>query len=64
MLNAWIEHHTFNVFFNHAVYMRFKLHAFNAWYEKHAFYNPLKSIMLISHALKYFVSKHVKRMFL
>ena len=21
-------------------------HAFNAWYEKHAFYNPLKSLML------------------
>ena len=39
--------------------MRFEKHAFNAWYEKHAFYNPLKSPMLtyFTHALRYFFSK-------
>ena len=45
-LNAWIEHHTLNVFFYHTLYMRFEKHAFNAWAEKHAFYHPLKSVML------------------
>ena len=46
-LNAWIEHHTFNVYFLPLpLYMRFEKHAFNAWYEKHAFYHPLDSIML------------------
>ena len=26
--------------------MRYEKHAFNAWVEKHAFYHPLKSLML------------------
>ena len=55
--------------------MRFEKHTFNAWYEKHAFFHALKSLMLtyynpyITHALKWFFSKHTfnarsgKRMF-
>ena len=31
---------------NHTLYMCFDKHAFNAWYEKLAFYHPLKSLML------------------
>ena len=26
--------------------MRFEKHAFNSWYEKQAFYHPLKSLMI------------------
>ena len=40
MLNAWIEHYTFNVFFYQMIYMRFEKHAFNSWCEKDAFYHP------------------------
>ena len=49
MLNAWIEHHTFNVCFYHTLYMRFEKHALNTWYEKYAFYHPLKSLMLTNY---------------
>ena len=28
-LNAWIEHHSFNVCFYHTLYMRMEKHAFN-----------------------------------
>ena len=39
--------------------MRFEKHAFNAWYEKHAFYHPLKSLMLTynNQCIKQFFSK-------
>ena len=64
-LNAWIKHHTFNVCFYHTLYMRFEKSAFNACYEKHAIYHPLKSIMLSYYipCIKIVFSKHVKRMF-
>ena len=42
----WIEHHTFKVYFFHKLNMRFEKHTFNAWVEKHAFYHPLKRLML------------------
>ena len=32
--------------FYHMLYLRFEKHALNAWYEKHAFYQSLKSLML------------------
>ena len=32
--------------FYHTLYIHFEKHAFNAWYEEHAFYHPLKSLML------------------
>ena len=51
--------------------MHFEKHAFNAWYEKHAFYHPLSSLMLTYYnpCIKWFLSKRTfnarsgKRMF-
>ena len=54
------------VCFYHTLYMRFEKHALNAWYEKHAFYHPLKSLMLTYYILCnkiVFLKTHVKRMF-
>ena len=39
----YVEH---NYVFYHTLHMRFEKHAFNAWYEEHAFYHPLKSLMI------------------
>ena len=51
----------FNVCFYNTLYMRFEKHAFNAWYEKHAFYHPLKSLSLhiTTHALNWLFSRNV-----
>ena len=46
--------------------MRFEKHVFNAWYEKHAFYHPLESLMLTYYipCIKIvFLETYVKRMF-
>ena len=40
--------------------MRFEKHMFNAWYEKHAFYHPLKSLIITYYNLCYFT--YVKHM--
>ena len=45
-VKLWIEHHTFNVFFTIRYTCVLKKHALNARVEKHAFYHPLKSLML------------------
>ena len=37
------------MFFYHTLYMRFEKYALNAWYEKRAFYHPLKSLMLTNY---------------
>ena len=52
--------------FYHTLYMRFEKHALNAWYEKHAFYHPLKSRMLTYYILCIkivFLETYVKRTF-
>ena len=46
--------------------MRFEKHALNAWVEKHAFYHPLKSLMLTyyNECIKIvFLETYVKRTF-
>ena len=56
------------MFFYQTLYIRFEKHVFNAWYEKHAFYHPLKSICLHikTHALNSFSrnARSGKRVFL